>query len=40
MAGIKIDEDTIIASRAVVIKNMEPNNTVAGNPAKPINSYF
>ncbi|WP_121964174.1 CatB-related O-acetyltransferase [Myroides sp. N17-2] len=40
MPGIKIGEGAIIASGAVVIKDVEPYTIVAGNPAKPIKQRF
>lgn len=40
MPGITIGEGAIIASGAVVIKEVEPYTIVAGNPAKPIKQRF
>ncbi|MFM9401579.1 CatB-related O-acetyltransferase [Myroides odoratimimus] len=40
MPGITIGEGAIIASGAVVIKDVEPYTIVAGNPAKPIKQRF
>lgn len=40
MPGINIGEGAIIASGAVVIKDVEPYTIVAGNPAKPIKQRF
>jgi len=40
MPGINIGEGAIIASGAVVIKDVEPYTIVAGNPAKPIKHRF
>jgi chloramphenicol O-acetyltransferase type B len=40
MPGIKIGDGAVIASRAVVTKNVEPYTIVAGNPAKEIKKRF
>ncbi|WP_410878884.1 CatB-related O-acetyltransferase [Myroides sp. DW712] len=40
MPGITIGEGAIIASGAVVTKNVAPYTLVAGNPAKPIKTRF
>lgn len=40
MPGIKIGDGAVIASRAVVAKNVEPYTIVAGNPAKEIKKRF
>ncbi|MTG99092.1 MULTISPECIES: CatB-related O-acetyltransferase [Myroides] len=40
MPGITIGEGAIVASGAVVIKDVEPYTIVAGNPAKPIKKRF
>ncbi|EHO05604.1 hypothetical protein HMPREF9714_03276 [Myroides odoratimimus CCUG 12901] len=40
MPGITIGEGAIIASGAIVIKDVEPYTIVAGNPAKPIKQRF
>jgi putative colanic acid biosynthesis acetyltransferase WcaF len=36
--GIAIDDDAIIAARSVVIKNVDKNTIVGGNPAKLVKS--
>ena len=36
LAGITIGEDAVIGMGAVVLKDVEPNTTVVGNPAKVI----
>jgi putative colanic acid biosynthesis acetyltransferase WcaF len=33
---VRIEEGAVVAARAVVVKNVEEWNVVAGNPAKPI----
>ena len=40
MPGITIGEGAVIASGAIVTKNVEPYTIVAGNPAKPIKTRF
>lgn len=40
MPGITIGEGAIIASGAIVIKDVEPYTIVAGNPAKPVKLRF
>lgn len=40
MPGITIGEGAVIASGAIVTKNVEPYTLVAGNPAKPIKTRF
>lgn len=40
MAGITIGHGAVIACNAVVTKNVEPYQIVAGNPAKPIRYRF
>lgn len=36
LGNIKIEDDVIIGANAVVVKNVEKNQTVVGIPAKPI----
>lgn len=36
MPGLEIGQDSLVAGGAIVTKNVEPFNVVAGNPAKPI----
>ena len=40
MPGVKIGDGAIIASRSVVIKDVEPYTVVGGNPAKEIKKRF
>lgn len=40
MPGIHIGDGAIIATKAVVTKNVEPYTVVGGNPAKPIKKRF
>lgn len=40
MPGVYIGNGAIIASKAVVTKNVEPYTIVGGNPAKPIKKRF
>lgn len=40
MPGIKIGDGAIIASRAVVTKDVEPYSIVGGNPAQLIRKRF
>lgn len=40
MPGVKIGDGAIIASRAVVTKDVEPYSIVAGNPAKLVKKRF
>lgn len=40
MSGIKIGDGAIIATKAVVTKDIEPYTIVGGNPAKPIKKRF
>ena len=40
MPGVTIDDGAIIATKAVVTKNVEPYTIVGGNPAKPIKKRF
>ncbi|SKB39767.1 chloramphenicol O-acetyltransferase type B [Sphingobacterium nematocida] len=40
MPGITIGEGAIVASGAIVTKDVEPYTVVAGNPAKPIKKRF
>lgn len=40
MPGITIGEGAVIASGAIVTKNVAPYTLVAGNPAKPIKTRF
>ena len=34
--GVKVDDNAVVAARAVVTRSVCPNNIVAGNPAKQI----
>ncbi len=40
MPGVHIGDGAIIATKAVVTKNVEPYTIVGGNPAKPIKKRF
>ena len=40
MPGVTIGDGAIIATKAVVTKNVEPYTVVGGNPAKPIKKRF
>ncbi|MBX3199350.1 MAG: type B chloramphenicol O-acetyltransferase [Labilithrix sp.] len=40
MAGVRVGDGAVIASRAVVTKDVEPYAIVGGNPAKPIRKRF
>ncbi|WP_370226183.1 CatB-related O-acetyltransferase [Mesoflavibacter sp.] len=40
MPGVTIGDGAIIATKAVVTKNVEPYTIVGGNPAKPIKKRF
>jgi len=40
MPGVKIGDGAIIATKSVVVKNVEPYTIVGGNPAKPIKKRF
>ena len=40
MPGVKVGNGAIIASRSVVVKNIEPYTIAGGNPAKPIRKRF
>jgi len=40
MPGVQIGDGAIIATKAVVTKNVEPYTIVGGNPAKPIKKRF
>ncbi|MHA7843235.1 MAG: CatB-related O-acetyltransferase [Winogradskyella sp.] len=40
MPGVKIGDGAIIATKAVVTKDVEPYTIVGGNPAKPIKKRF
>jgi virginiamycin A acetyltransferase len=40
MPGVKIGDGAIIASRSVVVSDVEPYAVVGGNPAKPIRMRF
>lgn len=40
MPGIKVGHGAVIASRALVTKDVEPYTIVGGNPAKPIKKRF
>ncbi|OWA36288.1 acetyltransferase [Saccharibacillus sp. O16] len=40
MPGVSIGHGAVIASRAVVTRNVEPYTIVGGNPARPIRSRF
>lgn len=40
MSGVKIGDGAIIATKAVVTKDVEPYTIVGGNPAKPIKKRF
>lgn len=40
MPGVQIGHGAIIATKAVVTKNVEPYTIVGGNPAKPIKKRF
>lgn len=34
--GVNVGDDSVVAARAVVVKNVEPNTLVGGNPARII----
>jgi len=34
--GVSVGREAVVGARAVVVKNVEPRNIVAGNPARPI----
>lgn len=40
MPGVQIGDGAIIATKAIVTKNLEPYTIVGGNPAKPIHKRF
>lgn len=40
MPGIKIGNGAIVASRSVIVNDIEPYTIVGGNPAKPIRKRF
>ena len=40
MPGVQIADGAIIATKAVVTKDVEPYTIVGGNPAKPIRKRF
>ncbi|MUU77682.1 CatB-related O-acetyltransferase [Winogradskyella endarachnes] len=40
MPGVTIGDGAIVATKAVVTKNVEPYTVVGGNPAKPIKKRF
>ncbi|MGF9758190.1 type B chloramphenicol O-acetyltransferase [Microvirga sp. 0TCS3.31] len=40
MPGVQIGHGAVVASRAVVTRNVEPYTIVAGNPARPIRKRF
>ncbi len=40
MPGVTIGDGAIIATKAVVTKNVEPYTVIGGNPAKPIKKRF
>lgn len=40
MPGVKIGNGAIIASRSVVVKDVEPYTIAGGNPAKPVRKRF
>lgn len=40
MSGLKIGSGSVIATKSVVVKDVEPYTIVGGNPAKPIKQRF
>jgi chloramphenicol O-acetyltransferase type B len=40
MPGVTIGEGAVVASGAIVTRDVEPYTIVAGNPAKPVRSRF